>query len=183
MSRTEFHTGKLYPVKIETSLEETCKSIAARHGVELGEDWQEDFRENFNESEEYFIHGEKLYRVIDHVESEDEEYFMRLSRNLDGSLQFIGQFYNGGTCFSEMLEEALDELKPTYIEQIKIEIDKLVETHGEKMPKTVPSAATLIMKYHGIEKARELFAGASRETEGNPFKHSAYQATLQITLK
>ena len=115
MSRTEFHTGKLYPVKIETSLEETCKSIAAQHGVELGEDWQEDFRENFNESEEYFIHGEKLYRVIDHVESEDEEYFMRLSRNSDGSLQFIGQFYNGGTCFSEMLEEALDELKPTYI--------------------------------------------------------------------
>jgi hypothetical protein len=32
----------------------------------------------------------------------------------------------------------------------------------------------------GIEKARELFAGASRETEGDVFKHSAYQSTLQI---
>ncbi len=183
MSRTEFHTGKLYPVKIETSLEETCKSIAARHGVELGEDWQEDFRENFNESEEYFIHGEKLYRVIDHVESEDEEYFMRLSRNSDGSLQFIGQFYNGGTCFSEMLEEALDELKPTYIEQIKIEVNKLVETHGEKMPITVPAVATLIMKYHGIELARELFIGVCDEYKHDVFKSSAYQATLQTILK
>jgi hypothetical protein len=191
MSRTEFHTGKLYPVKIEKSLEETCRSIAKRFDVELGEDWQEDFMDAFDEysnkrnsqKEEYFIYGEKLYRVIDHVESEDSEYFMNVTRNSDGSLSFMGQFYNGGTCFSEMLEESLDRLKPTFVEQIKIEVDKIIEEHGEKMPITVPSAATLIMKYHGIERARELFAGASRETEGDPFKHSAYQATLQITLK
>lgn len=192
MSQTEFHTGKLYSVKIEKSLEETCRAIAARRHIELGEDWQEDFRDAFDEykdktgsvqDEEYFIHGENLYRVIDHEESSDEEYFMKLNRNSDGSLSFIGQFYNGGTCFSEMLEEALDELKPMYIEQIKIEVDKIIEEHGEEMPKTVPSAATLIMKYHGIVKARELFAGAARETEGNPFRNSAYVATLQTTLK
>lgn len=192
MSQTEFHTGKLYSVKIEKSLEETCRAIAARRHIELGEDWQEDFRDAFDEykdktgsvqGEEYFIHGENLYRVIDHEESSDEEYFMKLNRNSDGSLSFIGQFYNGGTCFSEMLEEALDELKPMYIEQIKIEVDKIIEEHGEEMPKTVPSAATLIMKYHGIVKARELFAGAARETEGNPFRNSAYVATLQTTLK
>ena len=191
MSRTEFHTGKLYPVKIEKSLEETCRSIAKRFDVELGEDWQEDFMDAFDEysnkrnsqKEEYFIYGEKLYRVIDHTESERAEYFMNVTRNSDGSLQFMGQFYNGGTCFSEMLEEALDELKPPYIEQIKIEVDKIIEEHGEEMPKTVPSAAALIMKYHGIGKARELFAGAARESEGDPFKNSAYVATLQTTLK
>lgn len=191
MSRTEFHTGKLYPVKIEKSLEETCRSIAKRFDVELGEDWQEDFMDAFDEysnkrnsqKEEYFIYREKLYRVIDHTESERAEYFMNVTRNSDGSLQFMGQFYNGGTCFSEMLEEALDELKPPYIEQIKIEVDKIIEEHGEEMPKTVPSAAALIMKYHGIGKARELFAGAARESEGDPFKNSAYVATLQTTLK
>ena len=191
MSRTEFHTGKLYPVKIEKSLEETCRSIAKRFDVDLGEDWQEDFMDAFDEysnkrnsqKEEYFIYREKLYRVIDHTESERAEYFMNVTRNSDGSLQFMGQFYNGGTCFSEMLEEALDELKPPYIEQIKIEVDKIIEEHGEEMPKTVPSAAALIMKYHGIGKARELFAGAARESEGDPFKNSAYVATLQTTLK
>jgi len=192
MSQTEFHTGKLYPVKLlDAGLEATCRRIAERHDIELGEDWQEDFMDAFDEysnkrnsqKEEYFIYGENLYRVIDHEESSDEEYFMKLNRNSDGSLSFIGQFYNGGTCFSEMLEEALDELKPMYIEQIKIEVDKIIEEHGEEMPKTVPSAATLIMKYHGIVKARELFAGAARETEGNPFKNSAYVATLQTTLK
>lgn len=192
MSQTEFHTGKLYPVKIEKGLEETCRAIAARRHIELGEDWQEDFRDAFDEykdkigsvqDEEYFIHGDNLYRVIDHEESSDEEYFMKLNRNSDGSLSFIGQFYNGGTCFSEMLEEALDELKPTYIEQIKIEVDKIIEEYGEEMPKTVPGAASLIMKYHGIVKARDLFAGAARETQGNPFRNSAYVATLQTTLK
>lgn len=191
MSRTEFHTGKLYPVKIETSLEETCKSIAARHGVELGEDWLEDFRENFNEyeykrkrvSEEYFIHGEKLYRVIDHVESEDSEYFMNVTRNSDGSLQFMGQFYNGGTCFSEMLEEALDELKPSFKDRLKTIVNEIIDNHNESAPITVPAVAKLIMKYHGIELARELFIGVCDEYKHDVFKSSAYQATLQTILK
>jgi hypothetical protein len=191
MSRTEFHTGKLYPVKIETSLEETCRSIAKRFDIELSEDWKEDFKDAFDEyatkvtsqPEEYFIHGEKLYRVIDHIESEDEEYFMRLSRNSDGSLSFIGQFYNGGTCFSEMLEEALDDLKPSYQDQIKAAIDHIVEMHGVSAPITVPSAAKMIMTYMSIEKARELFEGAQKETSGDVFKSSAYAATLETILK
>lgn len=193
MSRTEFHTGKLYPVKlINDSLKTTCHAIAERRGIVLDEDWQEDFMDVFDhykskngsvKDEEYFIHGENLYRVIDHEERDDEEYFMKLIRNNDGSLSFIGQFYNGGTCFSEMLEEALDELKPTYIEQIKIEVDKLIGEHGDESPMTVPAAAKLIMKYHGIVKARELFEGAAKESEGNIFKQSAYEATLETILK
>jgi hypothetical protein len=118
MSRTEFHTGRLYPITIKVSLEDTCRTIAKRFDIELGEDWQEDFKDKFDEysnkkghaSEEYFIHDENLYRVMDHVESEDSDYFMRLNKDEDGSISFIGQFYNGGTCFSEMLEEALDDL-------------------------------------------------------------------------
>ena len=191
MSRTEFHTGKLYPVKIETSLEETCRSIAKRFDIELGEDWQEDFRDSFDEysnkkrsqPEEYFIHGEKLYRVIDHVESEDSEYFMNVTRNADGSLQFMGQFYNGGTCFSEMLEEALDELKPSPKDRLKTIVDEIIDKHNEPAPITVPAAAKLIMKYHGIELARELFIGVCNEYKHDVFKSSAYQATLETILK
>jgi hypothetical protein len=36
---------------------------------------------------------------------------MNLTKNEDGTISFIGQFYNGGTCLDEMLEEALDEMK------------------------------------------------------------------------
>lgn len=191
MSQTEFHTGRLYPVKLEGNLEETCRAIAKRHGYELGENWQEEFRENFDEyeykrkrvNEEYFIHGNRLYRVIDHEESDSEEYFMKLTRNENGSFSFIGQFYNGGTCFSEMLEEALDNLEPTYEEQIKYLIEELVALNGEDQPKTVPQAGKLIMKYKGLATARELFTGAAEETKANVYKSSAYEATLETVLR
>jgi hypothetical protein len=191
MSYTEFHTGRLYPVRLTGTLEETCKAIAKRHNIELDEDWEEDFSDKFGEyaykhkrvTEEYFIHGNRLYRVIDHEESDSEEYFMKLSRSEDGSISFIGQFYNGGTYFSEMLEEALDALQPSYEEQIKQIIDELIATKGEDAPKTVPSAAKLIMKYHGVEKARELFEGGAKESASNVFKSSAYKATLETILK
>ena len=119
MSQTEFHTGKLYPINFGKNLEAFCRRIAAEHDIKLGEDWREDFIDRFDNysskrghaSEEYFIHGEDLYRVVDHKESDSEDYFMNLSKNNDGSLSFIGQFYNGGTCFSEMLEDALEEIK------------------------------------------------------------------------
>ena len=191
MSRTEFHTGRLYPVKIEKSLEETCRIIVKRFDVELGEDWQEDFMDSFDEysnkrnsqKEEYFIHGEKLYRVIDHAESEDSEYFMNVTRNSDGSLQFMGQFYNGGTCFSEMLEEALDKLKPSSKDRLKTIVDEIIDNHNEQAPITVPAAGKLIMKYHGIDLARELFLSLVEEYKHDVFKSSAYQATLETILK
>lgn len=191
MSRTEFHTGKLYPVRFSGSLEEACRDIARRHNFDLGENWKEEFRDKFDEysnkkdhaSEEYFIHGENLYRVIDHEESDSEEYFMKLIRNSDGSISFIGQFYNGGTCFSEMLEDALSELKPTYVELIRNEIDEIVKEYNQPQPKTVPSAGSLIMKYRGLDRARKLFEGAAEETKSDVFKSSAYEATLKTILK
>jgi hypothetical protein len=190
MSYTEFHSGKLFPVKIEKNLEETCRIIAKRFNIELGEDWKSDFIDKFDEysskkdhaDEEYFIHNDKLYRVIDHVETDAEDCFMKLSRNHNGSISFVGSFYNGGTCFSEMLDEALDELKPSYEEQIKETIENIMKEHNEKAPITVPSAATLIMKYHGMERARELFYGAAKELEGDIFRSSAYMATLEKVL-
>jgi hypothetical protein len=190
MSQTEFHTGRLYPMNFGKDLEGWCRRVATANKIELGEDWQEDFRDAFDEyankignaKEEYFIQGENLYRVIDHVQNEDEEYFMKLSRNADGSISFISQFYNGGTCFSEMLEEALDDLKPSYQDQINDVINKIVEEHGIEQPITVPAAGLMIMKYVGVEKARELFEGAQKETSANVFKSSAYAATLETII-
>jgi hypothetical protein len=191
MSRTEFHTGKLYPVKSQGTLEETCKVIAKRFNVELGDDWQEDFMDHFDEysnkrgkvNEEYFIHGENLYRVIDHEESEDDEYYMNLKRTADGGISFVGTFYNGGTCFSEMLEEALDNLAPSFQEQIKNAIDEIVEKHNKPRPKTVPSAGALILEHMGKEKAIELFEGAVKEAMGDIFRSSAYESTLEHVIK
>jgi hypothetical protein len=116
MSYTEFHTGKLIPIIIKSTLEETCRAIALEHGVELDEDWKDDFkygdmRNVINSGKEYFIYENSLYEIINHEESMDEESFVKLNKNNDGSISFVTQFYNGGTYFDEMLTEALDELK------------------------------------------------------------------------
>jgi len=190
MSYTEFHTGKLYPVRIEQNLETTCQAIAKRHNIELGEDWREDFMDKFNEyaykrkkvNEEYFIHSDKLYRVIDHEDVDGEEYFMKLSRNSDGSISFIGQFYNGGTCFSEMLEESLDDLKPTYEEHTSEVIREIVDSNNLTKPTTVPQAAKMILDHKGLKFAREIFTGLIEESKHDIFKKAAYESTLKTIL-
>jgi hypothetical protein len=123
MSYTEFHSGRLIPVNLEgTTLKEKCIEIAKMHNVEFdpeNESWKSNFVEDFDEYRvkryptrpELFIFEDKLYVISNHHETQDEEHFMKLSVNGDGSIDFIGQFYNGGTCFSEMLEESLIELK------------------------------------------------------------------------
>jgi hypothetical protein len=121
MSQTEFHTGRLIPASLEgTTLKDKCKEIAEKYNVEFkdSDNWIESFMDNFDkhakrrnpERPELFIHEEKLYVVSNHFETSDEEYFMKLFPKEDGTIDFVGQFYNGGTCFSEMLEESLTEL-------------------------------------------------------------------------
>jgi hypothetical protein len=190
MSKTEFHTGRLYPVKIESSLEETCKSITKRHNIELREDWREDFIEKFNKynksehlNEEYFINNELLYRVIDHVESIDEDYSMRLSRNPDGSILFIGQFYNSGTCFSEMLDEALNDLKPSCYEQFNAAIEKILEDKTIKPPLFVSSSCLLLAQHIGLDESIRLIEGIIKEKRADVFKASAYEASLDYIKK
>jgi hypothetical protein len=117
MSQTEFHTGKLKEVDMNgLSLEDYCKTKCNEAGIteidSYPATWVEQFRDEFwyGNEEKYFIHGEKVYEVIEHEELDCENYFMKLTKNEDGTISFIGQFYNGGTCLDEMLEEALDEM-------------------------------------------------------------------------
>jgi hypothetical protein len=117
MSQTEFHTGKLKEVDLNgLSLEDYCKSKCNEAGIteleSYHKDWTEQFKDEFwyGNEEKFFVHGEKVYELIEHEEMDDENYFMKLTPNKDGTISFIGQFYNGGTCLQEMLEEALDDL-------------------------------------------------------------------------
>ena len=76
--------------------------------------WIEVFRDHFDgynkNRDEYVIVGESVFKMIEHKETDDEDYFMNLTENSDGTISFHGQFYNGGTCFSEMIEEAVEKL-------------------------------------------------------------------------
>lgn len=105
MSRIEFHTGKLR--KIEQQPEVFAKQFL----------WKKrDFYETFLEhllSEQYknfvLLAGD-LYEFVEHEENQDSEtYFCKFYEDSNGELNFITNFYNGGTCLSEMLKDGFKQ--------------------------------------------------------------------------
>ena len=112
MSTTEVHSGKLKKIELgEKSLEDFSKEVCESKGIMQIPAYNSNWLSTMIDSIEgkYFCHNGTLYEFVDHVESDDEEYFMKLNKNPDGTIGFFGQFYNGGTCLEEMLEEAFDE--------------------------------------------------------------------------
>lgn len=112
MSYTETHFGKLKKVELTTSLEEFCKQKCNEIGLfELAsyyETWEEEFRDAFNRK--YFIVKGEVWEAIEHTEAEDGDMDIMIP-NEDGTVTFVMQFYNGGTCLSEMIEDGLKKLK------------------------------------------------------------------------
>jgi hypothetical protein len=112
MSQTETHFGKLKRVEINIPLEEWFKEKCKEKGIEeipsYYENWGETFRDNF--PNRFFIHDEEVWEAIDHIESDGEDIDVMIP-NEDGTITFVMQFYNGGTCLPEMIEEGLARLK------------------------------------------------------------------------
>lgn len=119
MSDTEFHSGKLLKIEKPESVtfEEFCKQLSAKNGVteldSYNDSWYDQLMCDFLTQSKYFIDkkNEMFYELVDHYKSEDSDSFMKLFNNSDGTISFVGSFYNGGTCLEEMLEEALEKHK------------------------------------------------------------------------
>jgi hypothetical protein len=115
MSDVEFHSGKLKKIvrSEDQSLDEQCKLICIDAGITELSSYNNDWIDCLKDGKlgrKYFIYDDILYEFIEHEESSDNEYFMKLYPNEDGTISFIGSFYNGGTYLGEMLEEAFDKL-------------------------------------------------------------------------
>lgn len=107
MSATIFQTGKL--TKISGEPEQVAKYILNSKK----EDFYETFLEQLSsESDEYVLLENELYQISDTIENDDgETHFCYFYKEKNGDIRFITQFYNGGTCLSEMLEHYIDNLK------------------------------------------------------------------------
>lgn len=55
------------------------------------------------------VHGE-CWEIIEDSQEEDYEDLSIMMPNSDGTFDYIMQFYNGGTCLSEMLENKIKEM-------------------------------------------------------------------------
>ncbi len=124
MSTTELHTGRLKPIQYNLSIEDFKKWLQLKNGFEV-EDF-EDYLENganffevrdmskkWKESMyiKYIYNKGTLYEMIKHYGEMDAQDLNLTNKTENGIIDFAYMFYNGGTCFSEMLEEGLDKVK------------------------------------------------------------------------
>jgi fibronectin type 3 domain-containing protein len=107
MSRTEHHIGKLIPVELTGTVEETCKKILQEMGIKH-EDYYSSFREQLEDEgyKKYFITDNAIYKVESEAQDPDAD-IAKAKKNEDGSIDFEVKFYNGGCGFSEALEYAI----------------------------------------------------------------------------
>lgn len=112
MSYTETHIGKLRKVDlqgltIEQWAEVKCREIGITELSPYSDDWKEQFLDTGKNYLKYFFIGDEVYEMFDHTELEDGGDIDILTPNSDGTYSFVMQFYNGGTCLSEMIEDAI----------------------------------------------------------------------------
>jgi len=107
MSDYETHRGKM--IKVDNpdnhDLKTQCAAILKKLGDEVDDD-PVDYLLNHYWGK--YIHvDDDLYRILEDEELDFGDSFAHLTYNEDGTISFTSTFYNGGTCLSEMLEEAL----------------------------------------------------------------------------
>lgn len=114
MSDYESQSGKIK--LIEPQENETRHDLLKRLWVTVHGKDEADFDEDdfFNEFyEDYIKVGDEIWEILEYEdEPDDADMFCKLSKNEDGSYTFFTRYYNGGTCMTEMIADAIEELKP-----------------------------------------------------------------------
>lgn len=114
MSCTELHKGKLIEVDISERLNDLLniyneEQINYGDGFSLENDTNLFFDKDDNIEYIHLVGKNKLYKMTEHTEFNDSEYLHETNK-VNNEIHFTYLFYNGGTCFSEMLEEGLNKL-------------------------------------------------------------------------
>lgn len=105
MSYTELHVGKLQ--KIDLGLK-FIDQYLEEQGIEYDKDERHVVDDKGNIL--YFIKDGILYKNVVVRAGESEEYLSHGTIDEDGNIDYVIQFYNGGTWEGEMLEDLVDEL-------------------------------------------------------------------------
>lgn len=122
MSYTELHTGRLRVVK-ELSLEEFKIWLSEQKDLTC-DDLHEKLEDNYHFFDvydntkrykekgywRYFYNKGVLYELVEHYFESDASDIYETSK-VGEDIKFTYMFYNGGTCFVEVIEEGLNKIK------------------------------------------------------------------------
>lgn len=108
MSDIELHLGSITELRLPDNLEEFFKN----HGISPDDTYHSDrytlYYDNDYNPKYIYTKSNRLF-VIDDTREEGETDISIISQVGVHKHDYIFQFYNGGTCFSEALIEKLDE--------------------------------------------------------------------------
>lgn len=112
MSSYERVTGKLRKLAGPETIEETCKAIcmAIPEFTSLEDSGWDSYQEFIQEEkyEEYCILKGSLYKVLEFKREYDPEPdYCRVTHTSLTDIEFDTMYYNGGTCWKEMVEDEL----------------------------------------------------------------------------
>ena len=113
MSHTETHIGKLRKVDLQGKTrdewcQEKCLELGKTEIASYNHSWEEQFRDE--SYQKYFFANGEIWEAFDHISKDDSDDIYEITPNSDGTVSFVMQFYNGGTCLTECIEEGLDKL-------------------------------------------------------------------------
>ena len=103
------YKGKLSLVESKGSLQDTARHCLMVEDKLLCE--TEDAADILQDLcyKKYVVVGEDIYKMTS-TELPYEDSFFDATRNEDGTISFQVQYYNGGCCLSEAVEEAIKEM-------------------------------------------------------------------------
>ena len=110
MSETETNRGVLVPVKLING--ESNEGYAFRILEGKKEEYNKTYLDQLMDDcyKEYILHNGVLYRCEGKRDLDGGDIF-EATKNPDGSINYLLQYYNGGCSFAEAMGYALDKLK------------------------------------------------------------------------
>lgn len=96
----------------------------------IGEEYPEDgFDDDWDLYEKYIITKHNIWEIFDHIEADEaDDMFCEFENLGNGVYGFHTRYYNGGTCMSEMIEDAITEKMENEVitEKIVSDEDRLI---------------------------------------------------------
>ena len=118
MSDYERHKGTL--VKVDTDLtkgqfvskliEDYEIKVPAYYDLTVEQDFQYFCSGTIADDYEYYFSDKGIYK-IDNTECDSDDDIFEYSKNEKGEVEYQFQFYNGGTCLSEQVDELIEKIE------------------------------------------------------------------------
>lgn len=165
MSETECNTGKLIPVSLLEG--ETNEQYAFNLLGGKKDEYNKTYLDQLLDDgyREWYLYKGVLYRVENDRDVDSGDIF-QATRNADGSINYVLQYYNGGCSFTEAMDNALSTLP---------ELEALLK--GEKQKDTIgldiraKISAELKEKLNPINSESTYSWGQIIDALFNPTKH------------